>query len=387
MMRSDAAGSGGPFGEYRVGGGFDRDAEAQATPANRCVAKGPTGRSKILQIHPTRLCNLRCRHCYSASGPQERGALGVALLIDAIDDAAALGYGVVSLSGGEPLLYPHLLELLDHAGRRGLFRTFTTNGTLLDERRLASLRDRVDLLAISVDGPPAAHDALRGEGAFAAMHRHLAGLRRSDIPFGFIFTLTQSNVADLREVAQLAQDEGARLLQIHPLEEQGRAASELIDATPDAIEGALAHLHALHIERAAAGGLFVQVDLVNRPTLLARPELLYADDTLDAHAPLSHVVSPLIIEADASVVPLQYGIARRYALGNLREHRLARLAERWQQRGFANYRALCRAVWAAASAPDGPPYLNWFDAIGRASRSAEFHASEVFQQQLQATPD
>ena len=36
---------------------------------------GPTGKSRIVQIHPTRRCNLRCLHCYSSSGPEVKGEL------------------------------------------------------------------------------------------------------------------------------------------------------------------------------------------------------------------------------------------------------------------------------------------------------------------------
>lgn len=61
-----------------------------------------TGASRIVQVHPTRLCNLRCLHCYSASGPEVRGELEVGFLCDALAGASALGYTAMTLSGGEP---------------------------------------------------------------------------------------------------------------------------------------------------------------------------------------------------------------------------------------------------------------------------------------------
>jgi hypothetical protein len=36
---------------------------------------GPTGQHRVLQIHPTRQCNLQCLHFYSLSGPKLREAL------------------------------------------------------------------------------------------------------------------------------------------------------------------------------------------------------------------------------------------------------------------------------------------------------------------------
>src|ERR1700732_2069259 len=175
--------------------------------------------SRILQIHPTRRCNLRCLHCYSSSGPEERGELPVALLADALTDAAAEGYTVASFSGGEPLLYRPLRELLDHAHGRGMATTVTSNGMLLD-------------------GTPASHDRMRADPrAFATMASRLGRLRDSGIPFGFIFTLTQHNLHELEWVAGFAVEQGARLLQIHPLEAAGRATEELAESFPDAVEG------------------------------------------------------------------------------------------------------------------------------------------------------
>src|SRR4051794_13351109 len=115
---------------------------------------GPTGSARVLQVHPTRRCTLRCLHCYSSSGPREREELPAALVEGALTDAAAAGYNVPSFSGGEPPLYGPLPALLEHARRCGLLTAVTTNGMLLG-RRLSALAGRVDLLAISLDGEPA----------------------------------------------------------------------------------------------------------------------------------------------------------------------------------------------------------------------------------------
>src|SRR5262249_42287984 len=150
---------------------------------------GPTGETyRVLQIHPTRRCNLRCLHCYSLSGPEERESLSLPLLCGAVTDAGQEGYTVVGISGGEPLLYRPLPELLEHAHMCGLITTVTSNGMLLDGQRLARLQGCVDLLAISLDGIPASHNRIRGsERAFETMRARLEGVRQSGIPFGFIF--------------------------------------------------------------------------------------------------------------------------------------------------------------------------------------------------------
>ena len=214
---------------------------------------GPTGDcSRVLQIHPTRRCNLRCVHCYSSSSPEEDETIPLEILQDALTDASAEGYNVAGFSGGEPLLYRQLAAALEHAHRCGMFTTVTSNGMLLDDRRLEMLRGNADLLAISLDGTPESHNRMRAsERAFEGMRARLEGVRRSGIPFGFIFTLTQYNLHELSWVAEFALGEGAQLLQVHPLEGAGRAARRLPGAQPDETESAYAFLEVCRVQAQA----------------------------------------------------------------------------------------------------------------------------------------
>ena len=84
---------------------------------------GPAGKYPTLQVHPGRRCNLRCLHCYSDSGPAVSERLDIDLLRGVVGDAAAIGYKVLSVSGGEPLLYPALGQLLRASHAAGLATT------------------------------------------------------------------------------------------------------------------------------------------------------------------------------------------------------------------------------------------------------------------------
>ena len=63
---------------------------------------GPAGQYPTLQVHPGRRCNLQCLHCYSDSGPAVSEQLNIDLLQAAVADAAAIGYKVMPVSGGNP---------------------------------------------------------------------------------------------------------------------------------------------------------------------------------------------------------------------------------------------------------------------------------------------
>jgi MoaA/NifB/PqqE/SkfB family radical SAM enzyme len=330
---------------------------------------GPTGNSyRVLQIHPTRRCNLRCLHCYSSSGPEESSELSLTLLCNALTDASKEKYTVAGISGGEPLLYKPLRELLEHAHQCGMITTVTSNGMLLTERRLETLRGVVDLLAISLDGGPASHNRMRAsERAFEMMAARLDGVRRSGIPFGFIFTLTQHNLHELDWVANFALEQGAKLLQIHPLEEVGRANTFLPGVRPDKIELAYAYLETQRIRSIVGDRLYVQLDLVNRKFLQAHPGHIFADSSFseEANSPLADIVSPLVIEADGTLVPLQYGFSRAYVFGNLHNASLRELALRWRWERYQSFRALCERVFEEVTVPTDLPFANWYEVIAR----------------------
>ena len=334
------------------------------------------GRARIVQLHPTLRCNLTCRHCYSSSGPRRHQSLPHDKLSATLADARQEDYEVVSISGGEPLLYRDLVPLLAHARALGLTTTVTTNGTLLTERRLSGLAEHLGLLAISLDGVPASHDRMRGEGAFARLERRLPAVRGSGIPFGFIFTLTQHNLNELTWVLEFCLEEGARLLQIHPLEAVGRAKQELPSAIPDAQEAAFAWLRALELQSKAGASLRVQLDLVDYRYIRERPERVFAGEQSDAsQAPLGELLSPLVVETDGTVAPLEYGFDRSLALGNIHTEPLGEMARRWREDGYERFRMHCRRAIDSLGGERELPLVNWFDVVS--GRDAEARAETL----------
>jgi len=325
---------------------------------------GVTGGKAIVQLHPTRRCNLSCRHCYSLSGPRVSETTPPPLLMDLMTDAAGLGFDVVGVSGGEPLLYPGLVPLLRTAKQAGLRTTVTSNAMLLTERRLAELAGLVDVLAISLDGRPDTHVEMRGDPrAFVMLDRRMEGVRRSGIPFGFITTLTQHNVDELEFVVAYARDHGAGLVQVHPLELEGAAVANLPGSVPDLRESAFGVLEGARLS--ASYGVPVQVDVARLADLESRPDLFLAASPATS-ASLSTWLSPVVVETDGTVVPLTYGFPRAYALGNLHDRPLADLAATWNPTGFLRV----TAAVADRIRSDRRSLFNWYDEVTRQARLA-----------------
>ncbi|ESS72706.1 hypothetical protein MGMO_50c00220 [Methyloglobulus morosus KoM1] len=328
-----------------------------------------TGNTRVIQIHPSRLCNLSCLHCYSSSSPRERSALSVALLCGTLTEMAAEGYDYVSVSGGEPLLYKPLPTLLAHAKGLGLRTAIASNGMLLNEQWLSQLKDVVDTIAISLDGVPEAHDRMRNsDKAFAKMAANLDLLRQSGINFGFIFTLTQYNLNELDWVVNFALEQGAKLLQIHPLEEGGFANGNLAEDMPDRVESAYAYLIAGTLQEQLKDELTIQVDFANRHSLEANPDLVYASNSMpDNDALLADCVGGLVIEPDGFVSPLQYGFSRYYGFGNLHSASFKHLAYDWRRGRMAEFYGLCNKAYMEAIDSGNPVIFNWDEKLRVAS--------------------
>ena len=323
---------------------------------------GPTGNTRAVQIHPTRRCNLQCRHCYSSSSPRATEAIELDVLKHALDDLAVEGFDWASFSGGEPLTYKPLPEALAHARQAGIHTSMVSNGMLMTPRRLDAIEEYIDLLVISLDGKPASHNRMRNsEKAFDAMAAKLPDLQARGINFGFLFTLTQYNLDELPWVVEFAVNTGAKLLQIHPLEYFGNAIQQMSGNAPDAIEGAHAWYLAEKIKDLLDGRMALQVDLVHTDALHQQPDSFFLGDRPGGR--LGDILSPLVIEPDGEVLPLQYGFSRHYSLGNLRDLGIRDMTELWRGELGARFHRLCRQLFDEIRGNDEWEFFNWYEQV------------------------
>ncbi|MCP4899464.1 MAG: radical SAM protein [bacterium] len=289
--------------------------------------------TRLVEIQPTLQCNLRCAHCYSESGPSRRDELSLNPLVGFLESAADLGYSYVGVSGGEPLLWSHLEDFLDFARLAGFSTSITTNATLLTPERAMALHGRTDLVAVSVDGPPADHAAIRGsDWAFPAMQKGLAALRDEGIPFTLAFTLTRFNADRLAWLYEFAHAEGAAGINVHPLCDFGAATVNLSGATPDSREfQAASWLLALLAEEQETGTPAITLDAIRRVVIEQSRWPLLANNNSQLHqASFSDLVPSLIVEPDGCVVPFIYGFPRKWALGFLEQDPLTTAVESWR---------------------------------------------------------
>ena len=136
---------------------------------------------RAIDLELTNRCNLRCRMCWfygeSGVGDAHRGDELSREDVFRVVDQAAQFQARLYLGGAEPLLRRDFFEILEYIKARGLFVSFTTNGTLLDPAKADTLvRLGVDHVTFSVDGVEQLHDDIRGAGAYQRVVRAIREL-------------------------------------------------------------------------------------------------------------------------------------------------------------------------------------------------------------------
>src|SRR5881397_2093653 len=109
-----------------------------------------TAHPLLVQIIPTRRCNIDCGYCneYDKVSPP----VPADVLRRRIDKLAELGSAVVAFSGGEPMLHPDLDGLIRHIRGCGMMAGLITNGYFLVPKRIEALNAAgLDFLQISID--------------------------------------------------------------------------------------------------------------------------------------------------------------------------------------------------------------------------------------------
>jgi len=175
-------------------------------------------------------CNLACRHCWIEPDYQPGHRRGKFIepghVRKAVNEAKPLGLCSVKLTGGEPTLHPRFREIVDIIDSRDVRLHMETNGILVDNdlARFLKSKKHFTFVSVSVDGADAeTHDWLRGvDGSFDQATGGIEALVAAGFRPQMICTLHKRNVADIREIARLAENLGCGSIKFNHLQHLGR---------------------------------------------------------------------------------------------------------------------------------------------------------------------
>jgi len=189
------------------------------------VPKRASDRKPIVVWNITRMCNLKCVHCYNDSGAGKTSNEATTEQAKTIlDDLAQFGVPSVLFSGGEPLLRPDLFELIEYAGQKGLRTVISTNGTLITQKTAQKIKAKgVSYVGISLDGIGPVNDKFRGvDGAFDLAVKGIRNCKDAGVRVGLRLTLTRRNVRELERFFDFFESENIERACFYHLVPSGR---------------------------------------------------------------------------------------------------------------------------------------------------------------------
>lgn len=192
-----------------------------------------------VRIEPTEGCNMRCsfciwhgneRHPHIASGTTYTGAhsLSRTRLLTLIDELAQIGTKAISFTGaGDPLVYPHLDEVLQRAHDSGLQCAVTTNFAMPVSDALIEVLCQACWIRISMSaGSTVTYNSVQlptgGSGVFEQLQdnvRRLVVARRrlgTRVRINASFVVIPDNCDEVLQAARLAHGLGLDSISFRP---------------------------------------------------------------------------------------------------------------------------------------------------------------------------
>lgn len=305
------------------------------------------------EIRLTKNCNLSCRHCSVNAGPSEETFLELDSVKEFLDQLAKMEVPYVVFTGGEPLLYEDLPELVEYASRLGLHPSVDTNGSLLSRDLAKSLKDGgVEVIQISLEGSKNTHERIRGKGSFEKALKGIENALEAGLYTTINFTISRLNKDELPLLIELAKKLGVQRVSMERLAPIGRGerlSKELL--SPEEFRMSLITLFQVQD---------MQVSSTDPLALFLKKKVLerYSEDDLNSRicGGCTAGVAALTISYDGEVYPcpkleISCGNAKNQSLMDiwygspvLQDLRYRRLRGRCEPCRFRNLCGGCRAV-------------------------------------------
>jgi len=172
----------------------------------------------------TKACNLKCVHCYNASGTREISELNIEECKKVVDKLKSSKVVAINFGGGECALRPDFIELCKYIHSKQIEISYTTNGTVFDR-----IKENLELfhdIGVSIDFADAKkHDWFRGKkGTFKKATETLKELVKRKINNEMVTCLTRLNCSkkELRKLYNLAKELGVGSWRLNRFRANGR---------------------------------------------------------------------------------------------------------------------------------------------------------------------
>ena len=191
-----------------------------------------------ISIEILQRCPNRCIYCSSHSNPQATHIIPFEIIKNVIDDAKSLGCKTVCLSGGEPFLHPHILDIISYIAKQQLTCYVYTSGIYMKDEVYSSLpneyieaiRGMVDKVIFNVEADSSTlYDKIMGTdvGGFDMMKKSINDCVSSGLVVETHVVPMQVNFKHLKSIFEMCYQLEVSKVSILRLVLQGRALENL----------------------------------------------------------------------------------------------------------------------------------------------------------------
>ncbi|MGD2091758.1 MAG: PqqD family peptide modification chaperone [Candidatus Aminicenantes bacterium] len=175
-------------------------------------------------------CPLNCIHCYLDS--REPIYMNFDLLMKIIDEFKNIGVDNVQLTGGEPLIYPGIKEVIDYLCDNGITVAITTSGFLPPDKlpNLLPAFDKMSktngIVQVSLDGFEANHNYIRrNPGCFKRTINFIEKVIEQKVQVHVSTVVTGDSFEELGDLSTFLKNKGIKVHRIGYMTDRGRAKS------------------------------------------------------------------------------------------------------------------------------------------------------------------
>jgi pyrroloquinoline quinone biosynthesis protein E len=200
----------------------DQEKEELKQIVERCFeVKAPlrsTSIPEIMNIELTTRCPLRCPQCYCDLNRGQDIKKEIALAY--LEQAAELKIPFINLSGGETLVYPYLMELLEFINEKGLQSAIAISGWGFDFAKLQELkRAGVKEIYVSLNGSTEEINSKSRDGFEEAINALSLLKADGEVDYYINWVARNDNVDDFPNLVNLALSYGVKgivILELKP---------------------------------------------------------------------------------------------------------------------------------------------------------------------------
>lgn len=174
-----------------------------------CIDIPKSSKLSALYLVLTTECNSKCLYCFRDLN-NSHIALDKDLMLKNILSFRNISTSnpTIVYTGGEPCLYPDLIEIAKFAKKHNISNSLQTNGLLIDENNAPIYAENFDMIQISLDSTnKEVNDCLRGKkGHFEAVNHAISLLRKYDTKIKLAATITKNNFDDIVKIKKTYPD-------------------------------------------------------------------------------------------------------------------------------------------------------------------------------------